>query len=153
MADRIWALAQVVGCRPGSVRLRFSKPESCRRCQRGEGCGAGVFGGLFATGPFEVDLPQGGEWHSGDWVRVGIDRRAMVAGAISAYGLPLAAFLATIWLLAPATGASGSAEGFVLMAAVVAGYLAHLVGRRGLIGSRNPELEPLSAGSACDGGQ
>lgn len=148
MADRIWALAQVVGHRPGSVRLRFSKPEGCRRCQRGEGCGAGIFGGLFATGPFEVELSQGGEWHSGDWVRVGIDRGAMVAGAISAYGLPLAAFLATIWLLAPATGA---AEGFVLVAAVVAGFLAHLVGRRGLIGSRNPELEPLSAATACDG--
>lgn len=146
MADRLWALAQIVESRQGQVRLRFSEAEGCRRCRRGGGCGAGVFGGLFVTGPFEIELPRDREMHPGDWVRVGIDRGTMVAGAISAYGLPLAAFLMTIWLVA----LSGVAEGLVLFAGLAIGGLAHLAGRRQLAIARNPELVPLSATAGCD---
>lgn len=146
MAGRLWALAQIVDSRQGYVRLRFSEPEGCRRCERGAGCGAGVFGGLFTSGPFEIELPGENEMRSGDWVRVGIDRRTMVAGAISAYGLPLAAFLVAIWLAA----LSGIAEGLVLIAGLVIGGLAHLAGRRQLTVARNPELVPLSATAGCD---
>lgn len=146
MADRIWALAQIVDSRQGHVRLRFSEPESCQRCNRGGGCGAGVFGGLFVTGPFEIELPRDREMCSGDWVRVGIDRATMVTGAISAYGLPLAAFLVTIWLVA----LSGIAEGMVLIAGLVIGCLAHLAGRHRLTVARNLELVPLSATAGYD---
>lgn len=94
MPDLNWQLAQVMNVRPGRVRLRFGKPDFCQRCQRGEGCGAGVFAALFARRSTEIEVDLDSAPEPGEWVRVGVAHRTLAIGALLTYGLPLLAFVA-----------------------------------------------------------
>lgn len=89
----IWQSARVVARDADRLTLLFSAPESCARCARGEGCGAGAFGRLFSRHETRVCLPSGLEVTSGEWVRIGLDSRQLAVAAGLYYGLPLAGFL------------------------------------------------------------
>jgi sigma-E factor negative regulatory protein RseC len=93
MAPLSWQPAEVIEVEAGRVRLRFSRPDTCRRCAAGEGCGAGVFGRLFPRRSVEIELPCRVEVAVGDWVRVGIPSRTLAMVALLTYGLPLAGFI------------------------------------------------------------
>lgn len=90
----IWQTARVVAHDADRLTLVFSAPESCERCARGEGCGAGVFGRLFGRRETRVRLPASLAVADGEWVRVGLDPRQLAMAAGLHYGLPLAGFLA-----------------------------------------------------------
>lgn len=121
-----WQSARVVSSGNGRALLHFANPEACHRCERGEGCGAGVFRGLFPhrAGSIEVFVPFNPQ--PDEWVRVGVTSRALALGALVAYGLPLGAFIAgalpahvmlaeTIWrdYAALAGGLAAAAAAFV----------------------------------------
>lgn len=143
MHRRDWAVARVLEYRPGRVRLRFSRVRDCRQCLSGRGCGAGVFGRLFPSSPVEIELPWRESPGDHRYVRVGIDRRAMVSAAVRAWGLPLIAFVGVLWVCSTADAAVS--EGMALLSALLAGGLAFRIGTRGSGPDWNPELVPLSS--------
>ncbi len=144
---RLWQPATVVAVEAGHLTLRFDSPDQCRRCLRGEGCGAGVFTRLFVTRPGLLELASDQSWRVGQRVRVGLTPHALAGAALRLYGLPLVAFIA------------GAVIGQALVPAGWAGDLAALI--LGLSGAAfvirfaglgrwkgmNPELEALSCNS------
>ena len=75
--DRIWQPATVLERRDGRIRLRMQPGNSCARCARGEGCGAGVFSRLFARRSVLLDLPDTLDVRAGTTVQVGVEAAAM----------------------------------------------------------------------------
>lgn len=140
----IWQPARVVACDAKHLTLVFSRPESCQRCARGEGCGTGVFAHLFSRRKTRVVLPAKIAVSSGDWVRVGLEPRDLAMSAGLHYGLPLVGFL-----LGAMAGHVWSSGGIVAdlaaLAAGLAGFLlvAGFVARR-LRPTLNPVVERLS---------
>lgn len=132
------------------VKVRFGSLQQCRRCLRGEGCGAGVFGRLFARGGAEMWLTADQPFSPGQAVRVGVLPRDLVRSAALLYALPLLAFI-----LAAAAGATFFDQSLTRdLGALVAGLLAaavslSLAGRL-RVGVLNPRLESLSASAECE---
>ena len=89
----IWQLARVLDTEPGALQVEFSAPEHCRRCSRGEGCGAGVFSRLFSRRATAVQLSADLSVRPGDWVRVGIEPVQLALAAGRLYGLGLLGLL------------------------------------------------------------
>lgn len=144
MAGLSWQVARVLYSDRGHVRLRFSRPEFCQRCRRGEGCGAGVFSGLFPRRATEIEVISDHRLSPGDWVRVGLAQRTLALAAVRAYGLPVVAFLAGAlpahWLVA--------AELWRDLLALTGGLIAAAgviwLSQRLVWSPTAPKLEPLS---------
>lgn len=139
-----WQVAEVLESGNGHIRLRFSRPDSCQRCMRGEGCGAGVFSALFSRRTTEVEMPVELKVVAGQWVRVGISTRSLALSALAVYGLPLVGFIvgtlpAYWWVNAPLWRDLLSLGGGVLVAA-----LAWRMGDSIIRFARQPVVEPLS---------
>lgn len=90
----IWQIARVVARDAERLTLVISPPENCRRCARGNGCGAGVLARLFSRGDTRIVVPARPALSDSDWVRVGLDPKQLARAASLHYGLPLAGFLA-----------------------------------------------------------
>jgi len=144
----IWQIGRVVASDRDGLALEFPRTRACRRCARGEGCGAGVFAGLLLRSATRVMLPPRADFARGAWVRVGVEPSRLLQAALLVYGLPLLAFLAGAAIghaLAPASGARdllALAGGVLAFAVVLAG-----VGRAIRL-PLDPVVEPLSCGQS-----
>lgn len=144
----IWQIGRVVASDRDGLTLEFPRHEACRRCARGEGCGAGVFAGLLLRSVNRVMLPPRADFTEGAWVRVGVESSHLLRAALLVYGLPLLAFLA---------GAAGShalapTSGVRDLLALAGGVLAFVVVLAGVGAairlSLDPVIEPLSCGQS-----
>jgi sigma-E factor negative regulatory protein RseC len=141
-------IARVVGVDGATAWLEPEQTTSCGSCASASSCGSGSGSGATGIGTvanriaarrFALDNGAGLGLTVGERVVIGVDHRALIKGALTAYGLPL--------LLA--LGAGGSAEAawgndLASMAAMVAGLLLGLLAARtvaGRLGARG-ELEP-----------
>ena len=140
-------VSEISGAR---VKVRFGSLQQCQRCLRGEGCGAGVFGRLFARSGAEMWLTADQPLRPGQAVRVGVSPQDLLRAAALLYAVPLLAFI-----LAAAAGATFFDQSLTRdLGALVAGLLAAaaslwLVGRW-RVGLLNPRLESLSASAECE---
>lgn len=67
---------------------------NCARCAEGRGCGGGLLGRLLGDRLHRVRaLTNDHVLAVGDRVELGLEEAALVAGALQAYGLPLAGFI------------------------------------------------------------
>lgn len=140
----IWQPARVVDRDVDCLTLSFSAPEICQRCARGEGCGAGVFGRLFARRETHVALPARLAVSVGDHVRVGLEPGHLAMAAGLHYGLPLAGFLVGTAIGHVALSGSAFNDAAALAAGLVGFFLmARFVSRR-LRPTLNPVVEHLS---------
>jgi sigma-E factor negative regulatory protein RseC len=147
MSTVAWHVAQVLETGSGRVRVRFERPRFCERCQRGQGCGAGVFSRLFPRRSTEVVIKTSLAPAIGDWVRIGIPGSALALTALFVYGLPVFAFVlgalpAHWWIESPLWRDLLSLAGGVVLALVT-----WRVGRRFDPRQLNPVVEPLSCAS------
>lgn len=140
----IWQTARVVANDVDRLTLVFAAPESCQRCARGEGCGAGVFGRLFGRRETRVLLPANVTVACGEWVRVGFEPRHLAQAAGLHYGLPLLGFLAGATVGHGLMPDSASRD-FVALVVGLGGFflVAGFVARR-LRPALNPVVERLS---------
>ncbi len=147
MQEVAWQIAQVLESEADRVRVRFVRPESCQRCEKGQGCGAGLFARLFARRTAELEVMTRLSPGIGDWVRIGVSGPALALSAMFAYGLPIVAFVlgalpAHWWIEYPLwRDLLALAGGFVC--ALAAWY----TGRRFSLRNLNPVIEPLSCPS------
>jgi sigma-E factor negative regulatory protein RseC len=153
-------IARVVGVDAGVAWLEPEQTTSCGSCASAATCGSGpgdtgigTVASRIAARRFALDNGGGLGLTVGERVVIGVDHRALIKGALTAYGLPL--------LLA--LGAGGSAEAawgndLASMAAMVAGLLLGLLAARVVasrLGARG-ELEPrflrrARPGETCSG--
>lgn len=133
------------------MTIRFEAVAHCRRCLRGEGCGAGVFSRLFAARGTDLTVSVRCAVREGQLVRVGVREADLMRAACWLYGLPLIAFILAAVLagmlfdelvVQDATGLL-----FGLLAAAGSATCVHRLRGRML----NPAVEPLSALSECAG--
>jgi sigma-E factor negative regulatory protein RseC len=139
-------IARVVGVDGATAWLEPEQTTSCGSCASAASCGSGSGSGATGIGTVanriaarRFALDNIACLAVGERVVIGVDHRALIKGALTAYGLPL--------LLA--LGAGGSAEAawgndLASMAAMVAGLLLGLLAARtvaGRLGARG-ELEP-----------
>ncbi|WP_376696440.1 SoxR reducing system RseC family protein [Wenzhouxiangella sp. EGI_FJ10305] len=140
----IWQLARVVDRDADRLTLAFSAPETCERCARGAGCGAGVLNRMFTRHESRLVVPARLAVSAGEHVRVGLEPGHLALAAGLHYGLPLAAFLVgaaaghTAVAGSPLRDAAALAFGFVGFILV-----ARFVSRR-LQPTLNPVVEHLS---------
>ncbi|TVS13752.1 MAG: hypothetical protein EA419_00975 [Wenzhouxiangella sp.] len=146
-----WQTGRVTAVSSVTVTIQFESLEQCRRCLRGEGCGAGVFSRLFSARATELIVPARRELCVGQFVRVGVRETDLMKAALWLYGLPVVAFILAAVLAgmlfdsAAWRDAVGLLSG-LLAAAISVGCARHLKGRM-----LNPALEPVSALSECTG--
>lgn len=141
-----WQSARVVSSGNGRALLQFASPEACHRCERGEGCGAGVFKGLFPHRAGSIEVPVSFDPQPDEWVRVGVTGRALALGALVAYGLPLGAFIAGALPAHVMLDVSIWRDCAALAGGLAAAAVAVVAGRRLLRISVNLVVERLS----CD---
>ncbi len=148
-AGQAWQTGRVMQVEGERIRVRFQPLSQCERCMSGEGCGAGVFGRLFARRGAEmvVDGPAG--LKVGQPVRVGVPERLLLGMALWLYGLPLLAFILAAGLVATLLGQGVAQDALALLlgllAAWIAARLAGILGRSRL----NPTVELLSSSAGC----
>lgn len=140
----IWQIARVDASDLGRLKLAFSTPSMCSRCSRGEGCGAGVFGGLILRGVTRVELPFEAAFAAGEWVRVGLSSRLLAFAALLHYGLPLAGFLAGAAAAHLLTDHSAWQDGAALAGGLAGLLIVVFVARRHALLEVNPVVERLS---------
>ncbi len=149
MAEVAWQVAQVLESGRNRIRVRFGQPEFCQRCASGEGCGAGVFAGLFPRRNTEIEVETPMAPSVGDWVRIGVPGRVLALTAWLAYGLPILAFVVG------ALPAHWWMEHFFwrdvlsLTGGLLLGGLGWFAGRHLLRRNLNPLVESLSCASVA----
>lgn len=122
---RDWQTATVRRGPGGAIYLAFPDPAACRRCARGEGCGAAPLSRLFVRAGATLPLDPRCGLRVGDEVRVGVDRRWLLAAAFAAYLLPVLGFVVAaaiaygLWpgddVAGLALGLAGAAASFWLL--------------------------------------
>lgn len=140
----IWQIARVDASDSGRLKLAFSSPSMCSRCSRGEGCGAGVFGGLLIRTVTRVELPVAGGFAAGEWVRVGLPSRLLAFAALLHYGLPVAGFLAVASAVHLLFDHAAWQDGAALAGGLAGLLLVVLATRRPALLAMNPVVERLS---------
>lgn len=141
----IWQTARVDSGDRGKLMLTFSAPSACARCDRGDGCGAGVFSGLLQRRRTRVEVAATLDVTGGEWVRVGLAPRVVAVAACVHYGLPLIGFLALATAVHGLTPDSAWRD-----AAVLAGGLAGFVLVHRAIGCWLPlAAEPVVERLSC----
>jgi len=140
----IWHYARVIEKRAGRLVLEFSAAPACRRCARGEGCGAGVFSGLFPARRSRLEVRGEPTIELGETVRVGIRPASLALAATAHYGLPLAAFLACASAAHYLAGPVPMRDLAALLAGLAGLGLAAVLGPGRLALALNPAVERLS---------
>ena len=121
-AHTIEGIARVVRVEDGMVWLEPEQTTSCGSCASAAACGGGASGiGTVARRLEQRRFALGGDADAallrvGERIVVGVDARALIKAALTAYGLPLALSLAAGGL---AHGASGG--DLVVMASMLSG--------------------------------
>ena len=100
---------KVTSAEGGSVRVRLGGTSGCAACDRGKGCGAGVFGRLLKRKPVELDFRNTVDANPGQAVIVGLPESLFLALALRLYLYPLLA------------GIAGAVAGHVLAGKLYAG--------------------------------
>lgn len=144
----IWQLARVVDRDADRLTLLLSAPETCERCARGEGCGAGVFSRLFTRRETRLVVPARLAVSAGDHVRVGLAPAHLALAAGLHYGLPLAAFLVG----AAAGHAAVSGSPLRDAAALAFGLVGFMLATRLVSRRLRPRLNPVVAHLSCSPG-
>ena len=139
-----WQTAQVVDATSDRLLVYFRQPETCRQCERGQGCGAGIFARLIPRRDVSLEIAVHGAHASGDWVRVGLPVSTLLGMAFWAYGAPLAGFLlgampAYLWIEAPLLS-----DLLSMLGGLALGFCAWLAGRHASRDGLNLMVEPLS---------
>ena len=94
---------------------------SCRRCRKGKGCGAGLFGSNAKSRRFDALVGEGVNVQEGDDVRIELAPADLLQASLTVYGLPLFGAV----LGAVVAYLTGLGELFAAMAAlggIVAGF-------------------------------
>ncbi len=147
-AGQVWQIGVVLETSAERVRIRFQPLSHCQRCLSGQGCGAGVFGRLFARRGAELEVPRQPGLVAGQSVRVGIPERVLLRMALWLYGLPLLAFILAAGLAGSLPSYGWTQDVLAVSFGLAAAALAVVVaGRRR--GRLNPTVELLSASAGC----
>lgn len=142
-----WQTAAVAAVEGEWVKLRFQPLAHCRRCLRGEGCGAGVFSRLFAARGSELWLPAPEALQPGQLVRVGVREQELVRAAAVLYGFPVLSFILAAGLAATVFSHPLHGDLAALVLGLAAGAVSIRISGRWRGRILNPRLESLS-GSA-----
>ena len=86
--------ARVIAADGGFARVRVGARAGCTACDKGRGCGAGLFGRLLGNGTVDLELPNPDGARPGQRVRLGIPERLFLRLTWGLYGWPLLAGLA-----------------------------------------------------------
>lgn len=73
--------------------VRLGGTSGCQACDKGRGCGAGLFGRLLNRRPVELELENVLQARPGQAVSVGVDEALLLRLALRLYLRPLAALL------------------------------------------------------------
>lgn len=99
--------ALVVSVQGQSATLEVVRRSPCGLCGQTRGCGASLLGKWVGKRQNAFEVVNTINAQAGDQVVVGVDEKALLASALTAYGIPLAGLLAGAVLaagLAPAGG-------------------------------------------------
>jgi sigma-E factor negative regulatory protein RseC len=127
---------RVVNVCEGSVRVRIGASSGCSACDRGQGCGAGLFGRLLRRRPVELDLENTIAAAAGQPVVVGLPESLFLSLVVRLYLYPLLGGLAGAvlghWLALIQGAGDATSDLSTLTGALLAGALVlWLVRRRG----------------------
>lgn len=87
--------AQVVSCQGDRMWVRLGPQSGCSACDRGEGCGAGLFARLLKRKPLLLELSrENTDVQPGQMLTLGLPERIFVKLVLLSYGWPLLAALA-----------------------------------------------------------
>ena len=103
--------------RDGDELLVRIDPPICQRCQSGSGCGAGLLQGAQRSVELTISSPMQSRLEAGDTVALELERRWLLRGTLTLYGLPLAGALFAVGLLTMVS--SSSTDGAAAAAAVI----------------------------------
>lgn len=146
---QVWQTGVVVDASEAGARVRFEPPSECRRCLSGRGCGAGVFGRLFARRGSELHVPNACDLQPGQQVRVGVPENALLALALLLYGLPLVVFILVAGFAATLVPAGLAQDLLALASGLLAAAASLVLAGRLRARSLNPRVELLSATAGC----
>lgn len=148
-------LAVVVGTDGDKAMLEIVRSKPCGLCGRTRGCGMSLWGRLLGHRTQVFRAANEISARAGDSVVVGIDEKALLAGSLAAYGIPLLFLIAGAVLggsLLPAAmhadarTAAGAAAGLALGLLWLKGYGAG----RALHASCRPRILRLAGACASD---
>lgn len=139
--------ASVVRCEGDELLVRVDPP-TCQRCQSGNGCGAGLLQGVARSVELKIPSPPQSRLQAGDTVALELERRWLLRGTLTLYGLPLASALAAVGLL---TAASSSSTDGAAAAAAVVGLMAGSAAAAGI--ARSPRFRKALALTAVHAGE
>jgi sigma-E factor negative regulatory protein RseC len=135
---------RVVDVREGSVRVRIGASSGCSACDRGKGCGAGIFGRLLRRKPVELDLDNTIAAACGQPVIVGLPESLFLSLVVRLYLFPLLGALAGAvlghWLALIQGAGDATSDVSAFAGAMLAGGLVLWLVRR-----RAPEFSDRSA--------
>ncbi|MEE4300936.1 MAG: SoxR reducing system RseC family protein [Pseudomonadales bacterium] len=106
--------ARVVAVEDGGVWIEARRRSACGRCAARSGCGHGLLDDFVRDRPVHLRIDAGhapADVEVGDFVRVGIEERALLRAALRVYALPLGGFLAGATAAALAGGGDALAAG------------------------------------------
>lgn len=127
--------AQVVAILPGKVELAVALQSSCSHCHSADTCGSGTVARAFSAKSQQLIVETSLELARGQWVRLGIEQRGVLALAAVTYLLPLlgliwAGALGQLWLVESLGYGEPVAMGLALTGALAAwGVSRTLAGR------------------------
>ncbi len=88
-------IVQVVQCKDDRLWVRMGSQSGCAACDRGNGCGAGLFAKLLRKKPVTLELERTGEnVMPGQMLTLAFPERLYIKLVVAAYGWPLLAGLA-----------------------------------------------------------
>ncbi len=109
----------------GTTTVTLGPAQGCAICEKGQGCGAGIFARWLPQTPMSLPFTGYRGYRVGQVVRVGIPGVLVLRLAWLSYGMPLLAALAaaalTQYFLTAGSG-GGLTDLLVLLAALAAGY-------------------------------
>ena len=146
---QVWQTGVVVDASGSFACVRFEPLADCQRCLSGTGCGAGVFGRLFARRAAEWRLPNPRGLYAGQRVRVGVSENELLMLALLLYGVPLVTFILVAGLAATLLPAGLAQDLLALVSGLLAAGASLVVAGRLRSRALNPTVQILSAKAGC----
>ena len=137
--------AVVVGIEHDQAVLEILRNKPCGLCGQTRGCGISVWGRLFGQRNKVFLAANQLNARAGDSVVVGVDEKALLAGSLAAYGVPLLMLLVGAVLTGMFVPVAGNADGQTLAGAGIGLALGlwwsrRYAGRSGQSGRYRPVL-------------
>ena len=131
---------QVIRCENNTVWVRVGSQSGCTACDRGQGCGAGVFAKLLQRRAVEIQLadPQN-EYRVGQMVTLSFPERLYLKMVMMNYAWPLLAALAGGWTAFAIANKYQLANGWLDGATLAGGLLAATLVMRMIRQRNTPE--------------